>query len=75
VDVDLGLTLTAVVDLDPSVELDGSEAIRRRLTPPSTSTSPVVALHRVLQHRFGRRSTSMVGSTSYVAVDLNALGQ
>src|SRR5262245_53991653 len=28
------------VDLDSSVELDGSEAIRRRLTPPSTSTSP-----------------------------------
>ncbi|HEX8115326.1 MAG TPA: hypothetical protein VF516_46685 [Kofleriaceae bacterium] len=26
------------VDLDSSVELDGSEAIRRRLTPPSTST-------------------------------------
>src|SRR5215468_9397536 len=28
------------VDLDSSVEVDGSEAIRRRLTPPSTSTSP-----------------------------------
>jgi hypothetical protein len=28
------------VDLDSRVELDGSEAIRRRLTPPSTSTSP-----------------------------------
>jgi hypothetical protein len=27
------------VDLDSSVEVDGSEAIRRRLTPPSTSTS------------------------------------
>jgi hypothetical protein len=28
------------VDLDSSVELDGSEAVRRRLTPPSTSTAP-----------------------------------
>jgi hypothetical protein len=28
------------LDLDSSVELDGSEAIRGRLTPPSTSTSP-----------------------------------
>src|SRR5690349_5249167 len=28
------------VDLDSSVELDGSEAVRRRLTPPPTSTSP-----------------------------------
>jgi hypothetical protein len=27
------------VDLDPTVEFDGSEAIRRRLTPSSTSTS------------------------------------
>jgi hypothetical protein len=26
------------LDLDSHVELDGSEAIRRRLTPPSTST-------------------------------------
>jgi hypothetical protein len=28
------------IDLDSNVELDGSEAIRRRLTPPLTSTSP-----------------------------------
>src|ERR1041384_3628293 len=32
VGVDLDLAL------DPSVEVDGSEAVRRRLTPPSTST-------------------------------------
>src|ERR1041384_624076 len=63
------------VDLDSNVELDGSAAIRRRLTPPLPSPSPVVALCRGSRHRIGRRSTARVGSTSYVAVELNALGQ
>jgi len=63
------------LDLDSSVDLDGSEAIRRRLTLPSTSTSSRVALYQGSQHRIGRRPTSTVGSTSYVAVDVNAPSQ
>jgi hypothetical protein len=35
-----GVDIDGDVDLDSNVELDGSEAIRGRLTPPSTSTSP-----------------------------------
>src|SRR5262249_7367394 len=52
--------------------LDGSEAIRRRL---NLDLDLAVALRRGSQHRISRRPTSMVASTSYVAVDLNALGQ
>jgi hypothetical protein len=52
------------VDLDSSVELDGSEAIRRRLTTVDLDVAPVVVLRRGSQHRIGRRPTSTVGSTS-----------
>src|SRR5712691_1707490 len=34
----LGAGVDLNVDLDPAVEVDGSEAVRTRLTPPSTST-------------------------------------
>ena len=53
-------SLTAAKRVDPTVDLN---------------LASVVALRRSSQHRIGRRPTSMVGSTSYVAVDLDALGQ
>jgi hypothetical protein len=63
------------VDLDSRVGLDGSEAVPGRLTPPSPSTLPPLSLRRGSQHQIGRRPASMVGSTSYVAIDLDAQGQ
>jgi hypothetical protein len=59
-----------IVDLDSIVEIDGSEAVRRRLTPSSTSTH-VAALTRarsaelvhVQRRRWTQRRTSPSRST------------
>jgi hypothetical protein len=58
------------VDLDSSVELDGSEAIRRRLTPPSTSTSTSDRSAWTPPVPRGSTARSRVGSDVYVAVDV-----
>jgi hypothetical protein len=68
------------VDLDPTVEVDGSEAVRRRLTPASTSTyvaacdERLTAQHRitsnvedglnVVRRRQGQRLESTIRSKS-----------
>src|SRR6266851_2971535 len=52
----LGAGVDLNVDLDPTVEVDGSEAVRTRLTPPSTSTQ----LPPSVETRGERSSTSNV---------------
>jgi len=56
-------TSTSTSTLPPSVEVDGSEAVRGRLPPPSTSTRVTVAIWR-----FAERSTCNVedGVDDYV---------
>jgi hypothetical protein len=54
------MVVTSRPNIDDDVDLD---------------LSPVVAFSRGSQRKIGRRPTSMVGSTSYVAVNLNAPGQ
>jgi hypothetical protein len=51
-----GVGVDLNVDLDPTVEVDGSEAVRTRLTPPPTSTQ----LPLCVEARGGRSSTSNV---------------